>query len=120
MNPNKFPANGNVLPPEVAAHPTNLSSNGGRLRNRLPEIAASPIYSESGGAPGRKFFMSIHQHQNVNQGLICGNENEQLRLSQIQNPQPHGAVSPDQQHYEGLHKQQPDEVVDTQQEHEQQ
>ena len=35
-------------------------NGGGLIRNRLPEIAASPIYSESGGAPGRKFFMSIN------------------------------------------------------------
>lgn len=31
----------------------------------MSEIVASPIYSESGGAPGRKFFMSLHQASKV-------------------------------------------------------
>ena len=44
---------------ELRNNAGNKQMNGG-LRNRLPEIAASPIYSESGGAPGRKFFMSIN------------------------------------------------------------
>lgn len=32
----------------------------GGLKNRLQEIVASPIYSESGGAPGRKFFFNVN------------------------------------------------------------
>ncbi len=30
---------------------------------QFQEIAASPIYSESGGAPGRKFYMNIGMKQ---------------------------------------------------------